>query len=185
MIQRRAALKNLLLIAGGTMLLPSCLNSDRKVSIPLNNLQISADDEELLAEIAETIIPKTNTPGAKELGVHQFVLVMVDDCSSREEQQAFSNGMKLVNKVSKEKYGKPFVKCTPEQRQQLLTKIDANEFEADKSLNEFFSQTKRYTIQGYLKSQYVMSNLLVYELVPGRFHGSVPVSDKTRLVQNG
>jgi hypothetical protein len=168
------------------MLLPSCRNSDRKVSIPLNKLKLGADEENLLAEIVETIIPKTNTPGAKELGVQQFVLVMVDDCSSKEDQEAFAQGLKTINKVSEKEYGDAFVKLKPEQRQDLLTKIDLKEFESsDKQLSSFFEQTKRYTIQGYLKSQYVMSNLLVYELVPGRFHGNVPVSDKNRLVQNG
>ena len=76
-----------------------------------------------------------------------------------------------------------FIKCNPQQQLELLTRIDKKEF--DGKVNDFFKATKRLTIQGYTKSKYVMSNLLVYELVPGRFHGSFPVKDKKRFEQNG
>lgn len=182
-MQRRTALKNLLIIAGGTVLIPSCVQEDRKASIPLDHLNLSADQEALMAEIAETIIPKTDTPGAKELGVHQFVLVMVDDCYEKDDQANFMKGLKAMNDVSKKEYNNSFVKCTPQQRQELLTRIDKQEIKGD--VLGFFPLMKELTVQGYMKSQYVMSNLLVYELVPGRFNGSFPVKDKKRLEQNG
>jgi hypothetical protein len=182
-MQRRTALKNLLIIAGGTVLLPSCVHQDKKVSIPLDNLKISGDQEELLAQITETIIPTTDTPGAKALGVHQFVLIMIDDCSEKEQQDNFMKGLDEVNDLSKKHYNNSFLKCTPQQQLELLTRIDKNEFES--KVNDFFKATKALTIQGYTKSKYVMTNLLVYELVPGRFHGSFPVKDQKKIVQNG
>ena len=118
-MQRRAALKNLLIIAGGTVLLPSCVQQDKKASIPLDHLKLSADQEALLAEIADTIIPKTDTPGAKELGVHQFVLTMVDDCYEKDDQDNFMKGLNEINDLSKKEYDNSFIKCTPQQRQQL------------------------------------------------------------------
>ena len=102
-MQRRTALKNLLLFAGGTVLLPSCLHEDKKATIPLNHLKVSADQEALLAEIAETIIPKTDTPGAKELGIHQFVLTMVDDCMKKDDQVNFMNGLDEVDALAKKR----------------------------------------------------------------------------------
>ena len=182
-MQRRTALKNLLIIAGGTALLPSCVQQDKKVSIPLENLKLSADEEELLAQITETIIPATDTPGAKALGVHQFVLTMVDDCAEKEQQENFMKGLGEVNDISKKLYNNIFLKCSAQQQLELLSRIDKKEF--DGKVNDFFKATKGLTIQGYTKSKYVMTNLLVYELVPGRFHGSFPVKDKTRFEQNG
>lgn len=182
-MQRRAAIKNLLLLAGGTALLPSCLHQDKKAAIPLNHLKISAHQESLLAEIAETIIPKTDTPGAKELGVHQFALTMVDDCYEKEKQESFLKGLDEVNDLSKKQFNTTFLKATPQQRQELLTKIDKKEFEG--KVTDFYPKMKGLTIQGFMKSKYVMSNLLVYELVPSRFNGSFPVKDKKRLEQNG
>ena len=182
-MQRRTALKNLLLVAGGTMLLPSCVHNDKKVSVPLDNLKISADEEELLAQICETIIPATDTPGAKASGVHQFVLTMVDDCSEKSQQDNFIKGLNEVNVLSKKEFNNSFLKSTAAQQKQLLSRIDKKEFEG--KVNDFFQAAKDLTIRGYTKSKYVMSNLLVYELVPGRFHGSFPVKNKTRFEQNG
>ncbi len=182
-MQRRTALKNLLLLAGGTALLPSCLQQDKKASIPLDHLKISADQESLLAEIAETIIPKTDTPGAKELGVHQFVLTMVDDCYPKEKQEKFMKGLDEVNELAQKEFNTSFTKATPQQRQQLLTRIDKKELQG--KVADFYPSMKQLTIQGFMKSKYVMSNLMVYELVPSRFNGSFPVKDIKRFQQNG
>ena len=182
-MQRRTALKNLLIVAGGTILLPSCVQNGKKVSIPLDNLKISADQEELLAQICETLIPATDTPGAKELGVHQFVLTMVDDCSEKEQQDNFTKGLDEINELSKKQFKNSFLKSTAAQQKELLNRIGKKEFEG--KVNDFFRTVKGLTIHGYTKSKYVMSNLLVYELVPGRFHGSFPVKEKTRFEQNG
>ncbi len=182
-MQRRTALKRLLIIAGGTALLPSCVQPDKKVSIPLDNLNISGEQEELLAQITETIIPATDTPGAKALGVHHFVLTMVDDCSEKEQRENFMKGLDEINDLSKKEYSNLFIKCTPQQQLELLTRIDKKEFNGN--VNDFFKTAKGLTIRGYTKSKYVMSNLLVYEIAPARFHGSFPVKDKTRFEQNG
>jgi hypothetical protein len=182
-MERRLALKNLLIIAGGTILLPSCLNQDKKVSIPLNHINVSAEHEALLAEMVETIIPKTDTPGARELGVHQFVLVMIDDCTKKEDQQRFIKELDGVHGLAKKQFNNSFIKSTQQQREELLMRMEKKEF--GEKVTSFYEHLKRLTIQGYLKSQYVMTNLLKYELVPGRFHGSHPVTAKTVFVQNG
>lgn len=182
-MQRRTSLKNLLIIAGGTLLLPSCVLEDTTASIPLDHLQLTAKGEELLAEIAETLIPKTDTPGAKELGIHQFVAVMVDDCYDKETQAQFMIGLKEIDMLSDQHFSKLFTALTSLQREELLYKIENNEI--GENVLPFYNLTKRLTIQGYVKSEYVMSNLLVYQLVPGRYHGSFPVKDITRFEQHG
>ena len=92
-------------------------------------------------------------------------------------------GLDDVNQLSKKEYHNSFLKCTPQQQLDLLARIDKKEFDGE--VNDFYKTTKGLTIRGYTKSKYVMTNLLVYELVPGRFHGSFPVKDKTRFEQNG
>lgn len=183
LMPRRTALRSLLLAAGGTFLLPSCLQSDRKVSIPLNNIRLSGSDERMLAVIVETIIPKTDTPGARELGVNEFVCVMVDDCSGPEAQQRFMKGFSSLDAMAGELYNRSFEECGREDRVQILTHAEEGKYQDE--LNAFVKQVKELTVQGYLKSQYVMSNLLKYELVPGRFRGSAPVNEKILTAQNG
>lgn len=174
-MQRRTVIKNFIYVAGGALLLPACLHEQQGASIPLNNIRINADDEKLLGEVVGTIIPTTNTPGAKDLGVHQFALLMIDDCYDKEAQDQFIKGLKGLNTISKKQYNKPFTGLTVPQRESLLDQLEKSK-DKDDANAVFYKQIKRLTVQGYLNSKYVMTNITKYELVPGRFHGTVPVA---------
>ncbi len=172
-MQRRTVLKNLLLVAGGTLVIPSCMNNTPEASIPLKHINIDADGEKLLAEISETLIPKTAIPGAKDVYTHLFALRMVDDCYEKEKQDQFVNGLKDIDKLSKKKFNTSFLKSTPAQREALLTELDGRKKGED--LYDFYQMAKALTIQGYMTSKYVMTNITKYELVPGRYNGFAPV----------
>src|SRR4051794_22340896 len=97
-MDRRSAVKNLFIIAGGLALMPSCLREQGGASIVLKNIRVNSDQEDLLADLVEALLPETDSPGAKSLNLHLFVLKMVDDCHSPEDQQAFIDGLaKLRN----------------------------------------------------------------------------------------
>lgn len=158
-MNRRLAIKQVLIFAGGMALLPSCLREEGTVSIQLKNLDISTAQENLLAEIAELIIPKTDTSGAKDLKLHLFVLKMLDDCYEPEEQQQFIAGLKTFeNKEGKE-------------LAQLVSDANNGKSGIPEEVSRFYKIMKSRTIGGYLNSKYVMSNLLIWELVPGRYNG--------------
>jgi len=173
-MERRFAIKQILILAGGLALLPSCLREAGKASIVLKNLDVDLDDEKLLGEIAETLIPKTNTPGAKELNLHLFVLKMVDDCEEEKDQQLFLKGLTAFKDFSKDKFSKPFADLQAAQRKKLLLAIEKDEQQSEE-LKGFYKIMKNRTVQGYLNSKYVMTNLNIYELVPGRYNGYFPV----------
>ena len=141
-----------------------------KSSILLKNLQISADQEKLLAELSETIIPKTSTPGAKDIGAHLFVLKMMDDCRSREDQDKFLEGMKAFEKNA----GRNFTSAGPAERARILETLNGDKEGKDPAA-AFYKTMKRLTIQAYTSSEYFLTKVQVYELVPGRYHGCVPV----------
>lgn len=173
-MQRRAVLKNFVIIAGGIALLPSCTGDRKKASIILRNLNTSAEQEALLAEIAETILPKTDSPGAKDLNLHLFTMKMVDDCHSAEEQQFFTRGLNKIDQLAEDKYSSSFVNCTPAQRKELLVMV-AEDKTAPKEAATFLKITKQRVIQGFTNSKYVMTDLKQYEMVPGRYNGYFPV----------
>src|SRR5690606_41609951 len=104
-MNRRTSIRTMLYIAGGTLLLPACLRQSGKVSIELVNLTVSEADEEMLEAFVETLIPSTDTPGGKELLLHLFVLKMVDDCHSPEDQQAFADGLQSFADCAWQKSG--------------------------------------------------------------------------------
>ncbi|MBX2926030.1 MAG: gluconate 2-dehydrogenase subunit 3 family protein [Chitinophagaceae bacterium] len=174
-MQRRTVIKNIVIMAGGIALLPSCSGDRKKASILLKNLNTSAEQEALLAEIAETILPETGgSPGAKSMNLHLFTMKMVDDCHTAEEQKLFTKGLNKIDQIAEDKYGVSFAKCTPEQRKELLVQV-AEDKSAPKEAATFLKITKQRVIQGFTNSKYVMTDLKQYEMVPGRYNGYFPV----------
>lgn len=176
MMKRRAVIKNMMIFAGGIYLLPSC-SGNGKSSIELKNLDILVDEESLLGEVTETIIPKTdNAPGAKELNLHLFVLKMVDDCYNAADQKAFKAGLASLNKVSLEQTDKPFNQLDTNAKIHFIEnamKVDAE----SEALRTFCKITKQRAIQGFINSKFVMTDLRQYEMVPGRYNGYFPVDN--------
>lgn len=170
-MNRRASIRTLLYIAGGTLVLPACFRESGRASIELANLKVSEDDEALLETLVETLIPATDTPGGRELLLHLFVLKMVDDCHGPEDQHAFAEGLRAFTGWARKAVGIPFVEAGKEDREALLRRID----DAGDPAGKFFSLVKRRAIQGYMNSKYVMTNLVKYELVPGRYDGYFPM----------
>lgn len=184
-MDRRTALKNMTILAGGVFLFPSCLkHEDGKVSIQLNKMHINADQEKLVADVAEAIIPQTNSPGAKALNVHQFVLKMMDDCHNKKDQESFLNGLAQLEEVTKKRFKHSFSQCTSKQKEEILLSIEQNQ-QIPPALTAFYQMQKQLTVEGYMMSKYVMTTKLPYELVPGRYNGYFPVKNLKTPVKNG
>src|SRR6185312_17543087 len=123
-MNRRTVIKNLALIIGGAALLPSCLRDDGTAYLQLKHINIDARQQKLIADIAETIIPKTGTPGAMDLNLHLFVLKMLDDCYTKKDQQAFLVGLGQFNAMVNTKYNSSFSDLSPSDREAVLTSLE-------------------------------------------------------------
>lgn len=175
-INRRSALKQLFIISAGAALLPSCLNNKKPASLAFSKLPITALDEEMLAEISATIIPTTDTPGAKEVSAHIFALRMVNDCYKKEDQEKFLSGLKQFRENVQKQYDKTFQQCTAPEKETIISAIAGKKDKKDKSDATYFYNTlKRLTIQAYTSSEYYLTKVDVYKLVPGKFISSVKV----------
>ena len=172
-ISRRKALKQFVFVSASMAIIPSCMQDRSKSAILLKKIVVGSEDEAMLSELSEAIIPKTSTPGSKDISAHLFVLKMVDDCTKKEDQKKFLEGLKAFNVFCKTNAGKDFVKCNAEERKKVLSMIIAKKDE-ENDLNAFFKTVKRFTIQAYTSSEFFLTKVQVYELVPGRYHGCVP-----------
>jgi hypothetical protein len=148
----------------------------KKVTAQTLQPTLSPSQEELLAHVVDTIIPATDTLGAKDLNVHLFVQKMVQDCYAREAQENFVKGLDAVKAMAKKKHGKAFDACATDERLALLKGLEQSE---DASQKEFYAMVKGLTIRGYMNSEYVMTNLTNYQAVPGHYYGCVPVNSKS------
>jgi len=148
-VNRRNALKQLVLVSAGAVLLPSCLNDSSRT---------------FLEDLTSTIIPSGTTPGAREAGAHLFVLKMMNDCASKEDRDRFFRGLEQLEKNSR----------STKDITALLTSLETKDH-PDTDLSFCYQTIKRLTIQAYTTSRYYLTKVQVYELVPGRFHGCMPV----------
>jgi len=184
-MDRRKALMNLGILTGGMVLLPSCDFTKEQVSLSLNKLRITASEEALMKELVSCIIPESDIPGAASLHVHDFVWIMVDDCMSEENQSMFLNGLKGFDSHIKKTTGNSFSSLDQKEREAVLNMI-INEPKdgsgpALSDLKLFVSTTKQFTSFGYLKSEYIMTEVMPYKLIPGTY-GSCEIIDNSKRV---
>lgn len=173
-MNRRIWIKQITLAGGGMLILPACLNDKGGVSVALKSISITAKEEKLLAEITEAIIPETKTPGAKSLNLHQFLLKMVDDCYDKQQQEKYLSGLRQLNSYSKENAEQPFNELKQDEKLSLFRNIRDGKSQKE-HLQYFLSETRRWVMKGYDTSEYFMTKIIPYELVPGRFHGCVKI----------
>jgi len=183
-MDRRSLLKQMLLAAGGLAVLPVSEFTQARVLAAYDELQITPAQQLLLKKLVDTLIPPTSINGeilrgAAELDVHDFVLVMANDCLASADQKKFSAGLQLFDDFPAAN-GKPrFSELDRADSERVLGAIWGHsnpQDEAVQALQYFLTTTKWYTIQGYLNSEYVMTELMPYQLVPG------PVFDGDRKI---
>ena len=174
-MKRRTAIRNVVIISAGASLLPSCMQ-DGGSSVALKNISISRSEEQMLAQLTESILPKTkNFIGANDLKAHEFMLTMIDDCVSPEEQKKFTDGLKDFDKFSHDKFGQVFTGFTAEQKRSLVTDIEKKR-DIPESVQKFYGTVKRYTVQSFTTSEKYMLEIRKYKQTPGgNFKGCVPV----------
>jgi hypothetical protein len=176
-MKRRQLLQSLTVATAGALLLPACVADPKKVSIALNRLKVTGDEENLLADLADTLIPATDTPGAKAVGAHLFAFVMVDDCQPADRQEKFLTGMRSFNQVCQEKTGKKFSSASADERLSILKNLEEKMKELSEESQTFYQGAKYYILQGYRSSEHFLTNVKPYKLVPGPvFKGCVAVN---------
>ncbi len=125
-MDRRQAVKNMAILIGGaisastlSVLLDGCTPASKQ-----DGELFSADQIDLLNEIAETILPATEkSPGAKAAQVGPFMAMMITDCFPQEVQTVFMEGLNDVETHSKNLFAKDFRKLNAEERNTILEEI--------------------------------------------------------------
>ena len=190
-MERRELLKLVALATGGAVIgaeffLAGCSNPELAIG---TGKEFSPDDIAFLDEVAETIFPKTSTPGAKDAKVGQYMTVFVNDCYDQQQQDAFHAGMKSLNDACKKMHGHDFMKAEPAHRKELLVALDKERDEYQKTKkkedpNHYFQAFKQLTIMGYFTSKEGREGATNYQPVPGKYQGDIPYK-KGDKVQTG
>ena len=203
-MNRRDALMRVATLAGATMTLPALADtleaSAARRALTGKPIFFTADQDATVAELADTIIPTTTTPGAKAAKVNEVIDIILKDCYKADDQQRFLDGLTQTNKLSQDGYGKAFVQLDPTQRIEIMKKLQADAKDqlaqmagkktaakvensqadlqmpdAKKRYTPFFTMLKDLTLTGYFTSEIGATQALEYVAVPGRYDGCVPL----------
>lgn len=191
-MKRREALKKTIIALGYTISVPSLISifesCNNNSTLAWQPEFLSASQAMLIAELTETILPKTKTPGAKDLHLDQFIDKMVKQVLSKEDQQLFIKGLDAFEAEAKEVNGKSFIDSTPEERSKLLTKLEKETAKQpgniwgfslvkDPKPLPFYRQVKNLALLGYFTSMEIGKKVLVYNPVPGMYNADMPLAN--------
>lgn len=205
-MNRRELLKMIVAVTGTAITgLDALAMLGDQVDRPLGALTLlSRADIALLNEIGETIIPATDTPGAKAAMVGEFMHRIVVDCYTEPSRLAFVDGLKQFGESCQREQGCSYFACTPEARHAFLQKMEvqARQFNTERdakdqvrqkawaaanqslpykdqtsfepSPSHTYSMIKQLTLFGFFTSKTGMTETLAYLPIPGRYDGNVP-----------
>ena len=134
-----------------------------------------------MAAMAEVIIPATDTPGASEAGVTEFVAALVDGWLDDDDRDRFLAGLDTVDPSARDRFGRDFADCTSTQQAALVGDLDADltrlrdDPDADET-RHFFHDVKRFTLTAYFTSE-VGLEAIGYRTTFPAFEGCAPLTD--------
>ena len=171
-MDRRKVLKNLAIVSGGLITLPQWMVSCGVSDSTIHQSSFSVAEQEILASIADTIIPAGNSIGALSVGVDKFLQKLIDDCYEKVAQDNLKKQLKALDNSAKTARQRSFSACSQKQREELLLRLSTS---ATKEEKDFFDLIKSETIRGFNTSQKVMQDYLGYKVAPGHYYGCVDI----------
>jgi len=128
----------------------------------------------VVSAAAEVIIPRTDTPGAIDAGVPQFIDVTYGDFFAESDQTMFKQGILALNQASKAAHQEAtFAKITSAQQEAILKTIAEDTTHPQRN---FLHKMRELTLLGFFTSEVVAKNesIAIWDPVPGPF---IPCQD--------
>jgi hypothetical protein len=175
-MNRRDALKSVMVMMGGTMVGATAILTGCAPEYQIEGLNFSPEDIAFLDEIGDTIIPETDTPGAKATGIGAFMVMMVQDTYDADQQKTFVDGLNMIRKDFKSTNGSDFVEASQEDRLAYLNSMN-EQFKTSKGEEaKVVNMLRDLTVLGYFTSEIGATQALNYVEVPGKFDPCIPWS---------
>lgn len=195
-MDRRELLKLITTATGAALFSGSAFAYNDISAVPLSDTLFNNEDVALFNEMAEVIMPQTDTPGAKAANVGATMAVLVTDCYTPLLQKTFKDGVKKIIELSESQFNKHFLQLTQQQRETLFNELDIEAKKAnlangvwqgvetarpsrwepgtDQPTPHYFTLLKQLTLYCFFTSQVGATKVLRYVAIPGRYDGAYP-----------
>lgn len=138
----------------------------------------------LIGAIADTILPRSDTPSATDVSVPAFVDVIVSENDTDADRAAFVAGLDAIEARAKTTAGNSFAQLEPAARASIIQSIEAESSRRVEPARTYW-RLKGLVIHGYFTSEPVMKDVLKVEVMPGRFEGAAPMPVRTSTPPGG
>jgi hypothetical protein len=180
------------LLAGGAIAVtwsaPAAAAALKKAGAPaVLRPALGTEDMAILTAAAQVIVPATDTPGAKEAGVPQFVSALFTGWMTDDEAALFRKGLAGLDASARERYQLGFAACSPEQGAEVLQALRASSPYGGRTFSltdrildpkaPFYLRLRDLVVLGYFTSEAGSNQELRYMPVPGKFESNVDIKD--------
>jgi gluconate 2-dehydrogenase gamma chain len=192
LMNRRELIQRVAMLMGGAISAPAVLGvlngcSPKPSGASWTPQFLSKEEGAVVDDVAELILPRTDTPGARDVGVPAFIDVILKDAYPAEDQSRFVSGLKDFDAEAQRAHGKPFLELPQAQRLAFLQKVHDEAAAAEKKLadNEvpaserkrpFVLMMKELTMLGFFVSKPGATQVLQYVAVPGGYQACIPIA---------
>ncbi|OCX67266.1 hypothetical protein BFP70_02125 [Thioclava sp. SK-1] len=171
-MNRRELLQMIAAVTGTTMIAGSAARAYTQIEAGRNIF--TPEDTAFLDELAEVILPQTETPGAKAAAVGSFMATYVSDCYTQAQQDGFRHGMTQIEAHAQGLYGEGFLQLTAAQRLAMIEDIAAlARYDAGEGAAHWFTPMHQLVLFGFFTSELGATEVLRYEPVPGEYIGDL------------
>lgn len=163
-------------MVGGDLLAQGLTVADK---VPVETLFNKADIS-LLDEIAETILPRTDTPGAKDSGAGAQMATIISNCFDQNQRTLVKEGLLALQALCLQRFKQNFPALTAAQKLQILTELDTEAktqlatAQKHQMAPHYFTVLKQQSIFAFFTSKVGATEVLRYVAVPGRWDGDYP-----------
>ena len=175
-INRREAIRRVALVAG-VVLAPEWLALVGRAQTPAAKPYLTAAQSAILAAAADRILPRTDTPGAADVGVAAFIDRLYGECMTPAEQQLLTSGLNDIESAAKSTQGGAFATLPPATQDAVLRSVATAQQGREQSS---FALIRSATVLGYFTSEEVGRKVLHYDPVPGAYDGCIPIDQVGR-----
>jgi len=175
-ISRREAIRRAALLAG-VALSPEWLGMVGRAQTAAAKANLAPALSATLAAAADRILPRTDTPGAADVGVPAFIDRLYGEFMTPAEQKLLTQGLQEIEAAARSAHGAGFSTLTAAQQDTVLRGVAKSQQDKEPSS---FGLLRSATILGYFTSEPVGLKVLHYDPVPGAYDGCVPIDQVGR-----
>ena len=143
----------------------------------------------LIAELADIIIPETDTPGAREAGAVEFMIPLLTECTDIKTLNKFISGLQDLETYARSQYHRDFAECRRKEQEAIVSHMEQKSRSVNSLIEKgenkylgrsFFETLKSYSTYGYCISEKGAGLGMRYIAVPGKYLSCIPLEPNQR-----